>query len=467
MKSTFVFLYSAVVFFACTNSSKNYMDKSHYQLMAEDVKNETKRAWEAYTNYAWGHDELLPLSKSHHDWYDEPLYISLIDAYSTLKIMGFEENAQRIEQFIIDSVSFDKDVFVKTFEVNIRILGGLLSMYDMNKNPEILKKAEDFAGRILPAFHSASGMPYYDVNLKSGEVMGDVICAAEAGSYLLEMGVLSFYTRNPEYYQAAKEATKALFNTRSRLGLIGQNYNVETGQSLDSISQVGCFVDSYYEYLYKGWRLFGDPELKAMWDSSIAAIQFHIALESDTSLWYPIVNSVSGKLEETHVRLWDAYFPALLIYSGDTIRGKKSLLTWDKLWNKHGLIPMGYNFGDDEITIAGYDLNPELIESTYYHWYLTRDTAYLEMLEKYYSDIKQYCRTEIAYTYIKNVVTKEQDDQLATFFFAETMKYFYLAFNLDSEVNLDNNVFSTEAHPYKISHFELEKVNKYLGIKSE
>ena len=110
--------------------------------LAQDVRNETLRAWQSYEQYAWGHDALKPLSKGYEDWYSEPLYISPIDAYSTLYMMGFTEETRRIEQYVSDSLNFDKDIEAKVFEVNIRILGGLLSMYELSGNPKVLDKAE-------------------------------------------------------------------------------------------------------------------------------------------------------------------------------------------------------------------------------------------------------------------------------------------------------------------------------------
>ena len=51
---------------------------------------ETARAWEAYRQHAWGYDVLLPLSQKGFNWYHDSLGISPIDAYSTLKVMGFK-----------------------------------------------------------------------------------------------------------------------------------------------------------------------------------------------------------------------------------------------------------------------------------------------------------------------------------------------------------------------------------------
>ena len=96
---------------------------------ADSVKSEFLRSWDAYKQYAWGHDVLQPVTKGYSDWYKESLHISPIDAYSTMRVMGLDKEAKEVERYIMDSVSFDKDLFVKTFEVNIRILGGLLNMY--------------------------------------------------------------------------------------------------------------------------------------------------------------------------------------------------------------------------------------------------------------------------------------------------------------------------------------------------
>src|SRR5690606_17557719 len=110
---------------------------------------------------------LKPLSRSFEDWYEEPLYISPIDAYSTLHLMGFTEEAKAIESYVVDSLNFDKDLDAKVFEVNIRIMGGLLAMYGLSENPAILEKARDFGDRLLPAFNTGTGIPTYWVNLRT------------------------------------------------------------------------------------------------------------------------------------------------------------------------------------------------------------------------------------------------------------------------------------------------------------
>lgn len=424
---------------------KNAVDK----YSAEDIKKNTQWAWKAYRQYAWGHDALLPISKGYSDWYTESLNISPIDAYSTLFLMDLTDETTLIENYIADSISFDKDLFVKTFEVNIRILGGLLTMFQSTGNPKILQKAEDFGKRLLPAFESKTGIPYYWVNLKTGEVKGDTVNAAEGGTYLIEMGMLSRFTKNPVYYQKAKNATMALFEHRSKIDLIGQDINVETGEWTNKVSHIGACIDSYYEYMVKGWILFGDQDLKKTWDISIEAINKYLAEERDSLLWYGVVDMNSGQIVKRRVTLYDAFFPALLALSGDIERAEKLQTTWDWLWNKYGLEPMAYDYEQHKPTYPVYDLNPEIIESSYYLYHFTGNQKYRDMAIKYFKDICKYCKTDVAFTAVENVVTKEKRDYLATYFFAETMKYFYLIFSDQQRFDFDSYIFSTEAHPFK------------------
>ena len=460
----------AVIFlffiFSCdTNTQLKEIQPGDSISLATDVKNETKRTWDAYEKYAWPHDDLLPISRTYRDWYSESINMSPIDAYSTLHLMGFDSAAKRIENFVVDSLSFNKDIFVKVFEVDIRILGGLLSIYENTGNKLVLKKAKEFGDRLLPAFHSPTGLPYYYVNLKTGAKKGKIVNVAEAGSYIFEFGILSYYAEDPIYYQTAKKASEKIFSLRSKRGLLGRDINVETGKWTMTQSMVGAYTDSYFEYLYKSWLLFKDPDIRQIWDSSITSIQKYIAEPRLNRLWYGKVDMETGKKINSEITLWDAYFPALLALSGDINRAKAAQNAWDYVWNKQGLIPMGYDYSKDSILNPFYQLNPEVIESAYYLWKYTGDSTYFLRLKKYYEDVKKYCKTESAYCHIENVVTKKQKDEMETFFIAETMKYFYLAFATDAKVNLEDYVFSTEAHPFKKSNFETDKINIRLGIK--
>lgn len=464
---------------ACQNTTKKRQTIKQENVLAEDIKAEFIRSWEGYKTYAWGHDVLLPLSKSYQDWYEESLHISPIDAYSTMKVMGLNDYAKEVEDYVVDSISWDKDLFVKTFEVNIRILGGMLAMYEYTGDQEILDKTEDFGKRMLKAFDSPTGIPYYWFNLKTGETKGEKINVAEAASYMFEMGILSYYTKHPIYYQTAKKANLAVWERVSDIHLVGENINVETGEWLNTSSHICAGIDSYYEYLAKSYFTFNDADLKPIWDKSLNAINTYLVEESDTSFWYKRVDMNTGEkktnpiyadnpniIEGGIVTLYDAFWPAVLALANDMERAEKNQDTWNWLWNRYGLEPMIYDFDGGVPTYPVYDLNPEIIESAYYLYHFTGKEKYYQMVEQYWADIKKYCKTEVAFSSIEDVQTMEKKDYMPTFFFAETMKYLYLTFTMeDGTFNLDEHVFNTEAHPFKKSSFDKTKAKTYLGLK--
>jgi hypothetical protein len=54
-----------------------------------------------------------------------------VDSLDTLILMGLRQEAEKAKALILEKLSFDKDVSVKNFEITIRILGGLLSGFQM------------------------------------------------------------------------------------------------------------------------------------------------------------------------------------------------------------------------------------------------------------------------------------------------------------------------------------------------
>ena len=62
--------------------------------------------------------------------------------------------------------SFRVDDFVSTFEMIIRLLGGLMSAYELSGRSALLTKAADVADSLMPAF--AWGIPMPSINMKAG-----------------------------------------------------------------------------------------------------------------------------------------------------------------------------------------------------------------------------------------------------------------------------------------------------------
>src|SRR5438552_16931559 len=97
----------------------------------------------------------------------------------------------RRRDLIVKNLSFDRDVYVKNFEITIRLLGGIVSSYQLTNDRRLLDLGDDLGNRVLPVFVSATGLPFGYVILKSGQVRDPTTNPAETGTLLLEFGTLS------------------------------------------------------------------------------------------------------------------------------------------------------------------------------------------------------------------------------------------------------------------------------------
>ena len=415
--------------------------------LAAQVKAEFRHAWSGYRQYAWGHDELRPLTRTAKDWHAAPLYMTAVDALDTMLLMGMTAEADETRAYLAENLRFDHDIEVKNFEITIRILGGLLSAYELTGDRRLLDKAEDLGTRLLPVFDSPTGMPYMYVNLKTGRTRGAASNPAEIGTLVLEFGALAKRTGKPVFFEKPRRALDALFARRSKIGLVGEEIDVETGRWVNPSSHVGGAIDSYYEYLLKCERLFGDAGCGAMWKTSVAAVNRHLARERN-GLWYGVADMDSGRRTGSIYGALHAFFPGVLAMSGDRRRAARLQDSGMKMWTLHGIEPEELDFDTMKVVRPGYQLRPEIAESAYVLHHYTKDPRYLEQGRVFLDDLVRHCRTDAGYTVLASVVTKEKGDLMHSFFLAETLKYLYLLFE-PGALDFDAVVFNTEAHPLK------------------
>jgi mannosidase alpha-like ER degradation enhancer 2 len=378
-------------------------------------------------------------------------------------LMGLKDEATTTRKYITRNLSFDKDIEVQNFEITIRLLGGLLSSYQLTHDRQLLTLAEDLGNRLLPVFASPTGLPYRFVNLKTGKVRGAETNPAEAGTLLIEFGTLSKLTEKPVFYEKAKRALVEIYKRRSSIGLVGTWINVETGKWTNTDSHISGAIDSYYEYLLKCWLLFADQDCKRMWLDSIDAINKYLSDEVDRQarrheleLWYGHADMNTGGRTATTYGALDAFFPAVLALSGDLERAERLQSSSQRMWRRYGIEPEEVNYRTWEVVSPGYPLRPEIVESTYYlHHYAvkagrkTKAASYRQQGRLMFADFVKYCRTDEGYAALKNVLTKEQSDSMQSFLFAETFKYFYLLFAPPATLDFDKVIFNTEAHPIR------------------
>lgn len=422
--------------------------------MQDQVRDACRHAWKGYKEFAWGYDDLQPLTRDGKNWYKHSMLMTPVDAYDTFIMLGMKKEADEAKKLILTQLNFDVDNEIQVFEITIRMLGGLISAYEMDGNKKFLQLAIDLAERMMPAFNTPTGMPWRYIHLQTGAVRDSINNPAEIGTLMLEFGKLSTLTGNMKYYETAKRAIMEVFKRRSGIGLVGLQINILNGEWKNSGSQIGAYIDSYYEYLYKSWKLFGDMEFKNAWDLHHKAISQYLISKQKEGWFLTNVNMNTGAEIKPHYGALDAFYAGLLAYAGDVSTAIEVQKANAWMWDHYNIEPEVFNFKTGEVLHGAYILRPENIESCFYLYRATKDEQYLRMGKKMFDDINKYCRHETGYASLKNVSTFEKMNSMQSFFLAETLKYAYLLFAPDEALDLEKFVFNTEAHPFRISNKE-------------
>ena len=438
---------------------------------------------------------------------------------------------------------FDVDSKVQVFETVIRGVGGLLSahLFAVGELPirgycpsqrcgrsfgqeadgdihiewptgfiydgQLLRLAYDLARRLLPAFHSATGLPYPRVNLRHGvpfyvnsplnqnaetgqcqinqnpssELTEN--CSAGAGSLVLEFTTLSRLTGDPRFEQLAKRAFWSVWERKSSIGLVGSGIDAETGNWANSYTGIGAGIDSFYEYAAKASIfLSNSPTLDTLgpfvangtptsilnslvsvehqtaeafgnvWTQSHAAIHRHL-YRSDMYIHphYLQADLYTGASRAFWQDSLSAFYPGVLAMTGHLEEATTTHLLNTALWTRYSALPERWSTstGGIEGGLNWWGGRPEFIESTYYLYRATEDPWYLHVGEMVLRDIKRRCFTKCGWSGLQDVRTGERNDRMESFFLGETTKYLFLLFDPDHPLNnLDASfVFSTEGHP--------------------
>ena len=122
--------------------------------IAADIRAEFLHAWNGYKQFAWGHDQLLPLSASYQEFFvpGHPVGLSIVEALDTLYVMGLDDELTLGVDWIKQNLDFDIDGDFHVFEWIIRVIGGLLAGYLATGDSQLLALTKEATDRILPAF---------------------------------------------------------------------------------------------------------------------------------------------------------------------------------------------------------------------------------------------------------------------------------------------------------------------------
>lgn len=148
-----------------------------------------------------------------------------------------------------------------------------------------------------------------------------VTCTAGVGTFIVEFATLSRLTGDPIYEETALRALRSLWFRKSKIDLMGNHINVQTGKWTATDSGIGAGVDSYYEYLVKGAILLQRPELMKMFRVGQQAIEQYVKQDD----WFFWVSMNQGTVSMPVFQSLEAFWPGTLSLIGENMKGMKSM----------------------------------------------------------------------------------------------------------------------------------------------
>lgn len=478
------------------------------------LRNETEAlfnfAWDSYMNYGFPHDEVAPLTcepvLADPDWSNigkndvlGGISLTLFDAMDTFVIMNDKDKFHECIRLIIQRFSdFSVDSIVQVFEMNIRVLGGLLSghLFAVDERRgfhmegyegQLLTLAYDLGKRLAVTYQvdSASDMVFNfpRVNLKwgpkvvPGRIQSDQ-CTSGMGSLILEFSLLSRLTNDTIFEDLARQNVQDVWNRRSNLDLVPMSFNTNLQKFTNAITGTGASIDSFYEYLLKYSILFDDEDYADMWQDAYRALLTH---SKDEVGIFHNVDATTGMVATEWIDALGAFLPGLQVLAGDVNNAMRLHLVFLSIWNHYGGLPERWNFNEfrslglfdkeyhegdtidgfnltltDEILLKNsvglewYPLRPEFIESSYHLYQATRDPLLLRIGESILQELRTRFIAPCGFAGYKNIITGERENRMESFVLSETFKYLYLLFshrdNSTCKLQEGNTVFSTEGH---------------------
>ncbi|KAH7819742.1 putative Alpha-mannosidase 1 [Monocercomonoides exilis] len=239
----------------------------------EAVKQTFLDAWYAYRKYAWGADEIRPLTKSRNNWLGGQA-TTIIDSISTIFVMGLKDELEQAKEFV-KGYSVYRGSSVSLFETAIRILAGLISSYDLTGETLFLRKAEEIGDVLISNFeyNKASSIPSNNIHLTKPSKEMPFNVRREAIQSELEHRVkvdldhpdfftpgwqdynLSFMSQNSDEAQIEEELSKpspdsqtySIFNaSNSSLNMSNSGVNETNGAN---VSNYGAYLAEFGLYL--------------------------------------------------------------------------------------------------------------------------------------------------------------------------------------------------------------------------
>ncbi|CAD7971492.1 unnamed protein product [Amoebophrya sp. A120] len=274
----------------------------------EEVKQAMRFVWQNYKQKTFGNDEIQPLTGNPFNW--AGVGVMVFESLDTMLLMGMrKEFDDAVKNWVqqLNILEEAKDNFVSSFELNIRVIGGLLGAYSLLELDEekglsnerkqhdvenlkkageqkqiLISKAREFADLMIESkmFEVANGkkpgsssnkkisldddptsgiMILPEINLKQRKSRRHEwtqhFVLSEVGTWQLEWRFLSYALKNPRYQELVDRQQMLLVDPKVLMrqvhGLLPNFVDPSSGVIVSSDYSFGSGADSFYEYLLK------------------------------------------------------------------------------------------------------------------------------------------------------------------------------------------------------------------------
>ncbi|KAH8328113.1 hypothetical protein KR067_004128, partial [Drosophila pandora] len=412
----------------------------------DKVKEMMYFAWKGYAQHAWGFNELrsdLGVPNNNSVFGNNHIGLTIIDSLDTLYIMGMREEFLKGKTWVSDHYDLaQNDAFFPAYELGTRIAGGFLSMYALTGEDFFRTKAELAVQSLLPIFQP-SDIPLDSVNPKqrigaSGSPLTDLE-DFDIGPLQLELSYASEITEKLDFRPIEGPGNEYLFeyNLKSWLRSNKTNENARKMyvKSVDKMRKVMLGL-SFGGLTYLG-RVSNKRLQRRMMHSSC-----------DAGGLLALGSASHGN---------DKHLVARDLQLGKDL-AKTCRKSYQRTW--YGIGPESFQFDSTPTEDAkartgdskAYRLRPEVVETYFYLWRLTKDQKYRDWGWRVVQSLNEKCRIKYGFSGLENVYEPDnnKDGQQGSHFLSETLKYLYLLFSNDTLLPLDKWVFNEAGHPFPV-----------------
>ncbi|KAJ7234110.1 seven-hairpin glycosidase [Mycena rebaudengoi] len=473
------------------------------------VKSTFLAAYNDYKTFAWGHDDLEPISKS---WTNGRQVFGL--PFTDFSNVNFHTGTAGARRYLIlwtlcllwasriyslkqwnspATLTFLTAIPSATMFPSLKqrfvTWGSMLSAYELNgyRDAALLENSQRLADKLIFGWVPANGpIPYgsIDFSKNSADVSSASNNIASAGSNILEFYTLSRLTGNTTYQTFAERGMSAIASNPSPPfpGLSPQQVFASGAPDGNVISWDGG-NDSYYEYLIEYFKMTANanPLWGKTWaaavDSSIKQLlkKTSVATGQRTYLTSASGNSNSFSMGDLACFSGGNWIMGGKLLDNATIVNFGLNLT-DSCMNTYNT-PTGIGGGGFAFVTAdgkgtppnsaaqqaefksfgfyntdnGWYMRPEVIEAIY-AWRATGDLKYQSWAAGVLQSIIKFAKGPVGFTSLNDVTrtdlsTDNLGDDVESFLYAEVFKYLFLMFDDPNHISFDTWIFNTECHP--------------------